>query len=108
MGNLRVVASGTVAPIEDDDRPSPHRRLIYDTCLLSLPGRPHMPNPRWWETSACPFGTPREGVGTGLSIIELGSKNDRLLNECAGVIQKTRRPLNYYWVAKESSKLCIG
>jgi hypothetical protein len=42
-----------------------------------------MPNPRWREAPACPFGTPRERDDTRFARIVLGSKTNRLtFGEC--------------------------
>jgi hypothetical protein len=49
---------------------------------------PAVQNPMWMGVSACPFGTPRVGVGTGLPAILLGSKTSRLLLERADVAPK--------------------
>ena len=72
------------AAIEADDRPP---RVVFNATsrLLSPPGGANARRPTWHEAPAPPIGAPREGAGTGLPALLLGSKRRRPFIGSAGV-----------------------
>ena len=62
-------------------------RFVFNATrrLLSLPRGAHAWYPTWREAPARPIGAPREGAGTGLPVLLLGSKRRRRFFERVGV-----------------------
>jgi hypothetical protein len=64
-----ISTSGTSAPIEADDRPSPRGHLKHDERLVSLSQRPHTPDPKCREAPTGPLHALRVGAGKGVPTV---------------------------------------